>query len=253
MKFVVAVKLIIKSLRLLPVYQNNYIEYIRQHYGTFAANTAYQYRRTQLKLVKTKLDIAFLKKCKNNNLLPNFVRFRVSPTFSRHQNAINNCYKQILTQEIRIKKRKLSQLYRHSNYFKSDLSHNIDELLYSRSITIVERFVNEHAINVSSTHEEKFRKLQSAQPASNDTMAQIPSKYPIQPVHNYSRRILTSDEINILSNGLDYVLAESKSVEETFICNIETCFYNHLGRTTETRDYERKSADEKVNYRLTTE
>ncbi|CAF4078830.1 unnamed protein product, partial [Rotaria sp. Silwood2] len=62
---------------------------------------------------------------------------------------------------------------------------------------------------------------------------------------------LTDKEINILENGLNFVLPDKEFDEMTFISNIETCFVNLLGHCTEKKDYEEKDIDEPITYNLT--
>jgi hypothetical protein len=51
----------------------------------------------------------------------------------------------------------------------------------------------------------------------------------ISPIKNYSKRVLTNEEIFALENGLDFTLPSVTFDEDTFIVNIETLFVNLLG------------------------
>ena len=103
---------------MLPITKYNYLKSLRQHYGSSVTNNVFYYGKASFKISKLKCDLNFLKSCKRENLLPTFVRFKIPLTYERHKTAIQNCYREILKNEINVKKRQLSQLYRICNNLK---------------------------------------------------------------------------------------------------------------------------------------
>jgi hypothetical protein len=99
--FFAAVKSIIFMSRLLPVNEKSYYIFLRQHYGVFASDLAFQYGKSQLKIAKLKCDLKFLKQCKKEDLLPTFTRFRLPLFYIRHQSVISKCYYEILNNDIK--------------------------------------------------------------------------------------------------------------------------------------------------------
>ncbi|CAF1451867.1 unnamed protein product [Adineta steineri] len=253
MKFKVAVKIIIYFLRLLPVNEQNYIYYLRQHYGPSTSDTVIQYYKIQSKLTKTNLDIKFLKKCKQKKLLPNFVKFRISPTYSRHMPVVTNCYYQILSNEIKLKKKELSFLHRYKNRIKSDLNITLNPLLYSRLLTIIQQLMQRKKKKWIQRHDNKFNLLLNRELLKQQPPPKISNKYTKSSIHNLSQRKLTQEEVEALNNGLKFVIPPKQLDDEMFISNMENCFIQLLGRTTDTRDYENKAEEESTEYNLTIE
>ena len=50
--------------------------------------------------------------------------------------------------------------------------------------------------------------------------------------------VVAKEEMETLSNGMNFVFPSKYFGEETFVCVTENCFNNLLGRTTDTRDYD---------------
>ena len=197
-----AVKQIISLFKLLPVNSNNYGKYLRQKYRPFVSNVAFYFHKIRLRIAKIRLDLTFLKTRKKENLLPAFVRFRTSAFHQRYKSSLSQCYRDILNSEIKCKKRGLSQLYHYSNRLKADLSSNMDRMVFVRVISIIKSLVIQSQNKRLSVHAKKLSKLRDQQrPPSFPTQS---FEYPKNPVRNFSKRQLTDDEIDALSNGLDF-------------------------------------------------
>ncbi|CAF1562230.1 unnamed protein product [Adineta ricciae] len=246
MKFKAAVNLIKFVLKLLPIKKWNYIHIIRQHYGSLIGKNVFLYGKYQLKLSKTKLDLDLLRTCKREKIIPDFVRFKIPSTHQHHRQAINNCYEQMVIHELKLKKCKLSRLYRIIRNFKTLICLDLNHLHICRVERIIHRIVASKELEIKESHQNKLNKFRNKQrPASE------PNKSTLSPITNLSKRILTDKEISILENGLNFVLPADKFDEMTFISNIETFFVELLGHCTDKRDYEEKDVDEEIKYNLT--
>jgi hypothetical protein len=246
MKFKAAVNAIKFLLKLLPIKKHNYLQIIRQQYGSFIMKNVYQYGKCQLKMSKTRLHLDYLKTCKREKLIPNFVQFKIPSTHHHYRRAINNCYEQMVLDELKFKKSELSRLYRQFRNLKSLVVLDLNHFLVCRIERIINKLVVRKELTIKKTHSNKLHKLRVKQ-------YPITSKHKsnISPITNLSKRILTSDEINILENGLNFVLPDKKFDEMAFISNIETCFVNLLGHCTDRKDYDEKDVDELITYNLT--
>ncbi|CAF1659013.1 unnamed protein product [Adineta ricciae] len=259
--FFAAVKSLLFITKLLPVNHRSYSLYIRQHYGDYASNLAFHYVKSQLKLNKLKCDLKFLKQCKKENLLPNFVCFHYAKSYNRHESIITKCYHQILRNEINKKKKELTYAYRRSARLKADLSININSLIFSRVLRIAnervtsktEEWTNGHQgkLDLARTRAQKRAQVQVTRNKHITGRNSPPTPYNIEPIKNLSNKQLSKDEFLALSNGLDYVYPNKKINMPSFISNIETCFVNILGHCTNRPDYEEKDADEATTYNLT--
>ncbi|CAF4033849.1 unnamed protein product [Rotaria sp. Silwood1] len=202
----------------------NYSQFIWQHYGPLISKNVWYWGKSLIKLNKIKHDLSFLKTCKKEKLIPKFVRFHVTPTHAIYKKAIRQCYQQILTDEIKYKKRQLTKEYHISNNLHNSKKWNV-------------------------THN---RKLESLRTEYNRTQ-EDPHISSIDPIKNYSKRKLTTKEHSALVNGLDYVYHNPSFNEKDFISNVETFFVTLLGRCTDKYDWEEKELDENITYNLTPE
>jgi hypothetical protein len=99
---------------------------------------------------------------------------------------------------------------------------------------------------IKETHFKKLTELRNKQHPSDESVKSI-----LSPITNVSKRTLTDKEINILENGLNFVLPDNTFDEMAFISNIETFFVELLGHCTDKKDYDEKEADEEITYNLT--
>jgi len=176
-------------------------------------DTIFHFGKIQLKIAKLRLDLKFLKNCKCECLLPKFVRFRLSASHLHYSSSFVKCQQDILKCEIKLKKRELSRLYRHSNRIKDFISANVERLLYVRILTIINRLTEQRQNQWSKTYEQKLNILRQSQQQSLSYTPHV-FEYPKNPVRNYSKRTLTDEEYTALVNGLDFVYCTRKLDEQ---------------------------------------
>ncbi|CAF1424098.1 unnamed protein product [Adineta ricciae] len=163
-----------------------------------------------------------------------------------HRRATNDCYEQMMIHELKLKKCKLSRLYRMVRNFKALICLDLYHLHTCRVDRINHRIVASKELEIKENHQNKLNKFRNKQRPANEL-----NKSTLSPITNPSKRILTDKEISILENGLNFVLPTDKFDEMTFISNIEAFFVELLGHYIDKRDYEEKDVDEKIKYNLT--
>jgi len=146
----------------MPINKLNYLQFLRQHYGLYITNNIFYYGKTLFKISKLKCDLLFLKSCKRENLLPNFVRFRVPSTYHRHQEAIQNCYRDILKNEIKVKRRQLSQTYRMIINLKSSFITEIDDDIMNQVFKVIHELEKEKTSSWTRAHNIKLNDLRES-------------------------------------------------------------------------------------------
>lgn len=233
----------------MPMNHINYSHFIWQHYGPSINKNVWYWGKSLIKLNKIKHDLFFLKTCKKENLFPRFVRFHVTSTHAIYKKAIHDCYHQILTDEIKYKKRQLTKEYRISKNLYNVNFNDINKHHFSKLEKIFEKLISKKSKNWMITHN---RKLESLRNEYNQTQ-EDPNISSIDPIKNYSKRKLTTKEHSALVNGLDYVYHNPSFNEKDFISNVETFFVALLGRCTDKYDWEEKELDENITYNLTPE
>ena len=168
---------------MLPITKYNYLKSLRQHYGSLITNNAFYYGKTSFKISKLKCDLNFLKSCNREHLLPTFVRFKIPLTYERYQTAIQNCYREILKNEIKVKKRQLSQLYRICNNLKLRLKSDLDDIIRNQISKIITEIEKEKGTSWVEIHLTKLNKLRDLKrsPSNLKCSTNLPSA-----IKNYS-------------------------------------------------------------------
>ena len=217
--------MIILLSKLLPINSHNYIHYIRQRFGPTTAKNVFWYGKLQLKQEKIRKDITFLKMCKHEELTPTFVRIKIPTTHQHYQRAIHLFRMQLLQDEIKIKKRKLTENYKTCKNLTSLLLKEIPSLTVMKIKLICRQLVKLKSTKWSLIHKRKIDSL-SKWKTSVPRKTKNQSK-PSNIITNLSNRQLSTDEISALKQGLVFVLPPTKFDDHTFISNIETYRVTH--------------------------
>ena len=252
-----AVKSLLLFAKLLPINQSNYINHIRQRFGPLTAKHTFMYVKLLIKQAKLKKDLEFLRTCKHEQLAPTFVRVKIPNTHQHYKRAIHSFRMQLLNDEIKIKKRKLTKNYKLSNNMLALLKDSITGLTLIKLKSIfqqmikqrVDTWVKTHAGKLQSLRGEKEKDLPKNNHKNNNNNTILPDTPPI--ITNLSTRQLTEEETSVLQQGLDFVFPPTRFDDRTFIANMETYFVNLLGHATDKRDYETKEEEEQTIYHLT--
>ena len=169
--------------------------------GSLAAFRKFQ--RVELKLVKAKLDLSFLNSCKKHSVIPRYLRFKVTNRHLHKTAAYRQCQKKLLHEEInqklfrtRILSSQSTTAYSHLAFLVSAL-----DLIHLKTLTDQE---NSRKLN-------RFQKMQDRKlfrlcSDSNGNRSLNADNI----IFNFSRRLLTDDEKNILRKGLDFALPRQR-------------------------------------------
>ena len=190
-----------------------------------------------------------MKICKQEELTPTFVRIKIPTTHQHYQRAIHLFRMQLLQDEIKIKRRKLTENYKTCKNLMSLLLKEIPSLTVMKIKLICRQLVKQKSTKWSLIHKRKIDSLRKWK-TSLARKTKNQSK-PSNIITNLSNRQLSTDEISALKQGLDFVLPPTKFDDHTFISNIETYFVNLLGHATDKREYEEKDDNEVTTYNLT--
>ena len=74
---------------------------IRRRYGDKIIERFRKFEKTDYRLRKAELDLEFLVKCKDNNVIPKFLNFRLAKTSLRFSLAYVHCQSNLLLEEIK--------------------------------------------------------------------------------------------------------------------------------------------------------
>lgn len=125
----------------------------------------FYFGKFHLKLSKIKLHLKSFKSCKQEKIIPKFIKFKIPST-----GAIKRCYEEILVNEIKNKKLELTCLYHDTKSFISQMNQDMGHLTNCRIHKVIEKFVAQDKIVISNRHSKRLTKLRSTQkPVTNST------------------------------------------------------------------------------------
>ncbi|XP_069972949.1 uncharacterized protein [Penaeus vannamei] len=187
-------------------------EYIRNKYGRTTLNIFRRTEKLSFRSKKLQKDIRFLRLCKNYHVTPNFVNFRVhNPMFERTEIYRSWCF-QLLNREITSQLKKetsvIKDLNKNLTLLKSTLS-PLDFICVSR---LINGNVEKKIRKVDTVHSKKLLKL------GIDINKKVDKN---KVIFNFSDKILTDEQKDVLSYGLDYCIPQTKFVFHRFYLYFE--------------------------------
>lgn len=195
-------------------------------YGITALAAYRNLEKTEQKASKIHLDILFLHNCKEHNVLPKFLKFKVySKSFSRTE-TYREWQNTLLDRELKQQQRKLKVLQDKLTNCKVRFKSLVSFLDYLAFTTKSTELTKKIAAKIESRHEKKL-----------DNLGIHKIRYNENCIFNLSSRRLTPRETKILMLGLDFCIPFYKkdwlkhyiSVEK--ICNtIQDCARSNLLR-----------------------
>ena len=166
------------------------IQVIHKLYGNTVVKLVRKFEKLDFKHRKAALDLQFLKTCQEFKVTPKFRQFRVANDSLKQSQTYQTCKKQLLLEEIRIKKKNLKTLVRELSVVK-------EELL--RSISFLD--VN-HVFNlIVSTNEKSILKCRCVQQKKLKNL--IPGYKP-------ETSLDCHDHEKVISNFSSHILSDSE-------------------------------------------
>ena len=98
-------------IRLRFPWSQSIADVIRKRYADKALKNVKKFERLDHQVRKCQLDIEFLNTCHKYNVIPNFLRFRVTIKTLKDSHSYSRCQRLLLNEEIRYKKRHLRQCW----------------------------------------------------------------------------------------------------------------------------------------------
>ena len=132
---------------------------VRKRYSGEILKTIRKLEKVDYKLRKAKLDINFLIKCQQENVIPNFLKFRLANEGLRNSVTYIKCQQNLLQTEIHNKKSRLRTLQNEFIRLRNDLQFSLNCIDFAHISAIF--FISND--NLSKTHDsiqqKKFNKL----------------------------------------------------------------------------------------------
>ena len=96
-------------------------EVIRSRYSENTVKRICKLEKLDYRLRKAELDLQFLCKCDDNNIIPNFLNFRLANSHLKYSSTYRLCHLNLLREEIRQKKSALRSLQEEFSSLKVSL------------------------------------------------------------------------------------------------------------------------------------
>ena len=193
-------------------------ETTRVRYGEDVLSTFRKWERLSIKHGKALLDLQFLRNCRDADLIPCFLQFKLSNSRLQKSKDVSRFRRRLLDKEIKSKEKKtayLSEQISLAKYaFKCCVRH-IDFIHYD---SIIEDSVKQLSDKSSKIQNRKILKLRSNARSTNGLL-DIDSV-----ITNTSSYELSDIEKLALSRGLKYALPPSKISTGDYFSNFEVLF-----------------------------
>ena len=192
------------------------IEILRHRYGEQVLKIYRDCEKLDYKIKKTEEDIHFLTSCIRNKLTPKFVNFKLYSSRIRRTSFYSDFQKKLLEQELNEKKTQKRTLVSRFSVISSNLKAAISWLDFNHIFSYINNHNSKKIEEVKEVHRRKLFNL-GLRTAREEL---DPNKL----IFNYSRKILSTKEINALANGLKFGLPPKKINYHKFFLSFEKLF-----------------------------
>ena len=118
-----------------------------------------KFEKLDYRLRKAELDLEFLLRCRDNNVIPNFLNFRVSSHYLKASLTYRQCQLKLLQEEIRHKKSDIRVLKKEFNSSHSSLQHEISFIDFAHVSSLFLRSNNRILSSKSAIKQKKLSNL----------------------------------------------------------------------------------------------
>ena len=167
----------------------------RRRYGDKLIKRLRKFENIDYRLQEAELHLEFLVKCRDINLIPKFLNFRLANRSLRFSLTYAHCQSNLLWEEIGLKKSNVRVLRKEFNNLHSFLQQQINSIDYAH---ICSKFLktNDLKLKLNSVVQQKnfFHLLKEKRSYQN----------PEKVIFNYSDNVLSDCENSLLTKGLNF-------------------------------------------------
>ena len=182
--------------------QLSIINVLRKRYGETLVKHVRKLEKLDFKYKKASLDLEFLLICKRQNIIPNFLKFKLANRQLLTSNAYNICQKKLLNQEISFKRKLVRTLNLKLAFLKDNIKYDLNFIDFIHITTV---FLASNDRNISKIRKVQVKKLGSLC-SDNNYFKSVTSHDPEKVLFNFSSHQLTEHEKSLLSRGLNFAI-----------------------------------------------
>ena len=141
-------------IRLRYPYSNSFSQIVRRRYGDKIIKRLRKFENIDYRLQEAELDLEFLVKYWDINLIPKFLNFRLANRSLRFSLTYAHCQSNLLLEEIRLKKSNVRVLRKEFDNLRSSLQQQINSIDYAH---ICSKFlkINDLKLKLNSVVQQK--------------------------------------------------------------------------------------------------
>ena len=192
------------------------IEYISNRYGYEGVSAFRKFEKIDLKLRKLDCDLDFLVTCETNNLIPKFLKFKISLHNFRRDHDYFAYQVKLLRKEIESKRLLKATSLDLMRSAQSKLKESFSFLDFNHAINIVVSINEKKAHRFKSTHQKKLFNL--------GLRRKYDSLSPDKIIFNLSDKVLTIEQKEALSLGLNFCFQPKKIDYARYFLSFEKLF-----------------------------
>ena len=190
-------------------------------WSRFSKNTVKRIQKLEkldYRLRKAELDLQFLCKCDDSNVIPNFLNFRLANSHLKYSSTYRLCQLNLLREEIRQKKSTLRNLQKEFSSLKVSLQNELNLIDFAHISTLFFGINDKILKSKSSVQQKKFYKLLQESKTEND---------PEKVIFNFSKYVLSDIEKKLLAKGLNFCLPPKQLKYADYLVHFEL-FYRDI-------------------------
>ena len=188
---------------------------IRRRYGDKIIKRLRKFEKIDYRLRKAELDLEFLVKCRDNNVIHNFLNFHLANRSLRFSLTYVHCQSNLLLEEIRLKKSNVRVLRKEFDNLRSSLQQQINSIDYAH---ICSKFLKINDLKLKSNSVVQQKKFCNLLKEKRST--QNPEKV----IFNFSKYVLSDCEKSLLTKGLNFSIPCKKLDYADYLVQFELFF-----------------------------
>ena len=193
---------------------------IRNRYGEAYVKKIQSFEKCDFKLRKCHLDLKFLLDCKNNGVIPKFLRFKLANRHLKNSHVYKKCQIRLLEEEIRSKQKKINTLKKDTQGVQKELRRTLSVLDFSYIWSLFLVANDKSILHHDNIQKQKLQNLLKI--SSNDSFSD--SHNPDRVIFNFASYELTDDEKNFLCKGLNFSVKPGLIEYSEFLLPFELLF-----------------------------
>ena len=135
------------------------VDIIRNRYGEAFVKKIRRFQKWDFKLQKCYLDLRFLLDCKQNGVIPKFLRFKSVNRHLNNSHVYRKCQLRLLEQEIKSKPRRIITLENNTQRVKKELQRTFSVLDFSNICSLFLVATDKSILHHDNIHYQKLQNL----------------------------------------------------------------------------------------------